>query len=161
MDATALLLSRIQFAFTISFHIIFPAFTIGLAAWLTVLEALHLRTGKQVYQTLFEFWLKIFGIAFGLGVVSGVVMGFQFGTNWSELSKMSGPIQGPLLSYETFTASSMTAAAAQSHIDDLAPNSFSRRLHCLANLSVRIMTVLIDKRSRQLNFQRLFFQQID
>jgi cytochrome bd ubiquinol oxidase subunit I len=104
MDATALLLSRIQFAFTISFHIIFPAFTIGLAAWLTVLEALHLRTGKQVYQTLFEFWLKIFGIAFGLGVVSGVVMGFQFGTNWSELSKMSGPIQGPLLSYETFTA---------------------------------------------------------
>jgi cytochrome d ubiquinol oxidase subunit I len=104
MDPTALLLSRLQFAFTISFHIIFPAFTIGLAAWLTVLEALHLRTGKIVYQVLFEFWLKIFGIAFGLGVVSGVVMGFQFGTNWSELSRMSGPIQGPLLSYETFTA---------------------------------------------------------
>jgi cytochrome bd ubiquinol oxidase subunit I len=104
MDPTALLLSRLQFAFTISFHIIFPAFTIGLAAWLTVLEALHLRTGKMVYQVLFELWLKIFGIAFGLGVVSGVVMGFQFGTNWSELSRMSGPIQGPLLSYETFTA---------------------------------------------------------
>ena len=86
MDPTVLLLSRLQFAFTISFHIIFPAFTIGLAAWLTVLEALHLRTGKTVYQVLFEFWLKIFGIAFGLGVVSGVVMGFQFGTNWSELS---------------------------------------------------------------------------
>ncbi len=110
MDATALLLSRIQFGFTISFHIIFPAFTIGLAAWLTVLEALHLRTGRQVYQTLFEFWLKIFGIAFGLGVVSGVVMGFQFGTNWSELSKMSGPIQGPLLSYETFTAFMLEAS---------------------------------------------------
>jgi cytochrome bd ubiquinol oxidase subunit I len=110
MDATALLLSRIQFAFTISFHIIFPAFTIGLAAWLTVLEALHLRTGKQVYRTLFEFWLKIFGIAFGLGVVSGVVMGFQVGTNWSELSKMSGPIQGPLLSYETFTAFMLEAS---------------------------------------------------
>ncbi len=110
MDATALLLSRIQFGFTISFHIIFPAFTIGLAAWLTVLEALRLRTGKQVYQTLFEFWLKIFGIAFGLGVVSGVVMGFQFGTNWSELSKMSGPIQGPLLSYETFTAFMLEAS---------------------------------------------------
>jgi cytochrome d ubiquinol oxidase subunit I len=110
MDATALLLSRIQFGFTISFHIIFPAFTIGLAAWLTVLEALHLRTGKQVYQVLFEFWLKIFGIAFGLGVVSGVVMGFQFGTNWSELSKMSGPIQGPLLSYETFTAFMLEAS---------------------------------------------------
>ena len=110
MDATALLLSRIQFGFTISFHIIFPAFTIGLAAWLSVLEALRLRTGKQVYQTLFEFWLKIFGIAFGLGVVSGVVMGFQFGTNWSVLSKMSGPIQGPLLSYETFTAFMLEAS---------------------------------------------------
>jgi len=110
MDATALLLSRIQFGFTISFHIIFPAFTIGLAAWLTVLEALHLRTGKQVYRVLFDFWLKIFGIAFGLGVVSGVVMGFQFGTNWSELSKMSGPIQGPLLSYETFTAFMLEAS---------------------------------------------------
>jgi len=110
MDPTALLLSRLQFAFTISFHIIFPAFTIGLAAWLTVLEALHLRTGKTVYQVLFEFWLKIFGIAFGLGVVSGVVMGFQFGTNWSELSRMSGPIQGPLLSYETFTAFMLEAS---------------------------------------------------
>src|SRR5215470_16952013 len=110
MDATALLLSRIQFAFTISFHIIFPAFTIGLAAWLTLLEGFYLRSGRQVYQVLFEFWLKIFGIAFGLGVVSGVVMGFQFGTNWSELSKMSGPIQGPLLSYETFTAFMLEAS---------------------------------------------------
>jgi cytochrome bd ubiquinol oxidase subunit I len=104
MDPTALLLSRLQFAFTISFHIIFPAFTIGLAAWLTVLEAMHQSSGKPVYRTLFEFWLKIFGAAFGMGVVSGVVMAFQFGTNWSVLSKMSGPIQGPLLSYETFTA---------------------------------------------------------
>ena len=77
MDATALLLSRIQFGFTISFHIIFPAFTIGLAAWLTVLEAMHMRTGRPVYQALFEFWLKIFGVAFGMGVVSGVVMGFR------------------------------------------------------------------------------------
>jgi cytochrome bd ubiquinol oxidase subunit I len=97
-------LSRIQFAFTISFHIIFPSLTIGLAAWLTVLEALYLATGRPTYRRLFEFWLKIFGVAFGLGVVSGVVMGFQFGTNWSELSKLSGPIQGPLLSYETFSA---------------------------------------------------------
>jgi cytochrome d ubiquinol oxidase subunit I len=104
MDATALLLSRIQFAFTISFHIIFPSFTIGLAAWLTLLEALHLGSGRPVYRVVFEFWLKIFGVAFGLGVVSGVVMAFQFGTNWSVLSKMSGPIQGPLLAYETFTA---------------------------------------------------------
>jgi cytochrome d ubiquinol oxidase subunit I len=109
MDPTAFLLSRIQFGFTISFHIIFPAFTIGLAAWLTVLEALHLRTGRPVYQALFEFWLKIFGVAFGLGVVSGIVMAFQFGTNWSVLSKMSGPIQGPLLSFETFWAFTLEA----------------------------------------------------
>lgn len=104
MDVTALLLSRFQFAFTVSFHIIYPSFTIGLAAWLTVLEGLYLATGRPAYRTVFEFWLKIFGLAFGLGVVSGIVMAFEFGTNWSVLSKMSGPIQGPLLSYETFTA---------------------------------------------------------
>jgi cytochrome bd ubiquinol oxidase subunit I len=109
MDTIALLLSRLQFAFTISFHIIFPSFTIGLAAWLTVLEALHLWTGRLAYRQVFEFWLKIFGIAFGLGVVSGIVMAFQFGTNWSELSRMSGPIQGPLLAYETFTAFALEA----------------------------------------------------
>src|SRR6202166_479679 len=110
MDMTALLLSRIQFAFTITFHIIFPSFTIGLAAWLTVLEALRLATGRPVYRVIFEFWLKIFGVAFGLGVVSGIVMAFQFGTNWSVLSKMSGPIQGPLLMYETFTAFMLEAS---------------------------------------------------
>ena len=110
MELTALLLSRLQFAFTVSFHIIFPSFTIGLAAWLTVLEALYLATGRPAYRLIFEFWLKIFGIAFGLGVVSGIVMGFQFGTNWSELSRMSGPIQGPLLSYESFTAFALEAS---------------------------------------------------
>src|SRR5207302_1925135 len=104
MNLTALLLSRLQFAFTISFHIIFPSFTIGLAMWLTVLEALYLATGRPAYRVVFEFWLKIFGVAFGLGVVSGIVMAFQFGTNWSEMARMSGPIQGVLLSYETFTA---------------------------------------------------------
>ena len=110
MDLSALLLSRLQFAFTVSFHIIFPSFTIGLAAWLTVLEALHLATGRPAYRIVFDFWLKIFGIAFGLGVVSGIVMAFEFGTNWSELSRMSGPIQGPLLTYETFTAFALEAS---------------------------------------------------
>jgi cytochrome bd ubiquinol oxidase subunit I len=104
MDATALLLSRLQFAFTISFHIIFPSFTIGLAAWLTLLEALYLATGRPAYRVVFEFWLKIFGVAFGLGVVSGIVMAFQFGTNWDVLARRTGPIQGALLSYEAFTA---------------------------------------------------------
>jgi cytochrome bd ubiquinol oxidase subunit I len=110
MDTTALLLSRLQFAFTVSFHIIFPSFTIGLAAWLTVLEALHLWTRRPAYRLVFEFWLKIFGIAFGLGVVSGIVMAFQFGSNWSVLARMSGPIQGPLLAYETFTAFALEAS---------------------------------------------------
>src|SRR5438045_6188150 len=110
MDMTALLLSRVQFAFTITFHIIFPSFTIGLAAWLTVLETLSFSTGRPVYRVIIDFWLKIFGVAFGMGVVSGIVMAFQFGTNWSVLSKMSGPIQGPLLSYEKFTAFTLEAS---------------------------------------------------
>jgi len=110
MDLTALLLSRIQFAFTISFHIIFPSFSIGVAAWLSLLEALHLATGRPAYRLVFEFWLKIFGVAFGLGVVSGIVMAFEFGTNWSEVSRTSGPIQGVLLSYETFTAFALEAS---------------------------------------------------
>ena len=109
-DMTAVLLSRIQFGFTVSFHIIFPAFTIGLAAWLAVLDGLNLATGREVYRTLFDFWLKIFGVAFGLGVVSGIVMAFQFGSNWSELSRRSGSIQGPLLAYESFTAFALEAS---------------------------------------------------
>jgi cytochrome d ubiquinol oxidase subunit I len=107
---TALFLSRLQFAFTVSFHIIYPSFTIGLAAWLTVLEGLCLWTGKPVYRRLFDFWLAIFALAFGLGVVSGIVMAFEFGTNWSRLSQATGPIQGPLLSYESFTAFALEAS---------------------------------------------------
>ena len=107
---TALLLSRVQFAFTVSFHIIFPSFTIGLAAWLTVLETFHLVTGRPVYRRLFEFWLRIFGVTFGLGVVSGIVLAFEFGMNWSRLSEVTGPIQGPLLVYESFTAFALEAS---------------------------------------------------
>ena len=94
MDQMALLLSRIQFAFTVSFHIIYPSFTIGLAAWLTVLQALYLATTRPAYRVVFDFWLKIFGLAFGLGVVSGIVMAFEFGTNWSELSRYLDPFRG-------------------------------------------------------------------
>jgi cytochrome d ubiquinol oxidase subunit I len=110
MEITALLLSRIQFAVTISFHIIFPAFTVGLAAWLCVLEARWLVSGRPVYRRLFEFWRVIFAVAFGMGVVSGIVMAFQFGTNWSELSRRTGAIQGPLLLYESFTAFALEAS---------------------------------------------------
>jgi cytochrome bd ubiquinol oxidase subunit I len=92
MEWTALLLPRGQFAFTVSFHIIFPSFTIGLAAWLTMLEPCHLAIAKPVYRRLFEFWLKIFGVTFGLGVVSGIVLAFEFGMNWSRLSEVTGPI---------------------------------------------------------------------
>jgi len=101
---TALELARIQFGFTISFHIIFPAITIGLASYLTVLEACWLRTGKQLYRDLYHFWAKMFAVNFGMGVVSGLVMAYQFGTNWSFFSDFAGSITGPLLAYEVLTA---------------------------------------------------------
>lgn len=101
---SALLLARIQFAFTVSFHILFPAITIGLGMWLIVLEGLWLKTKKPVYMDLYNFWVKFFAVSFGMGVVSGVVMAFQFGTNWSEFSKFSGSVTGPLLIYEVITA---------------------------------------------------------
>ena len=103
-DLDPLLLSRIQFAFTVSFHIIFPSFTIGLAAWLLVLEALYLRTGKPIYMEISRHWTKIFAVSFGMGVVSGVVLSYEFGTNWSELSRRGGNVIGPLMSYEVLTA---------------------------------------------------------
>ncbi|MBC7984040.1 MAG: cytochrome ubiquinol oxidase subunit I [Candidatus Obscuribacterales bacterium] len=99
-----LLLSRIQFGFVMSFHILFPAFTIGLASWLAFLGGMYLKTQRVVWRELYLFWLKIFAVSFGLGVVSGIVMSFQFGTNWSELSIRAGNILGPLLSYEVLTA---------------------------------------------------------
>jgi cytochrome d ubiquinol oxidase subunit I len=104
MELDPVILSRIQFAFVVSFHIIFPAFTIGLAAWLAVLEAAHLGTGRAIYRRVFEFWMKVFAVSFGMGVVTGIVMAFQFGTNWGVLAEKMGSVQGPLLGYEGFTA---------------------------------------------------------
>jgi cytochrome d ubiquinol oxidase subunit I len=95
----AAMLARIQFAFTVSFHIIFPAFSIGLASYLFVLEGLWLRTGDGVYLSLYRYWLRIFAVAFGMGVVSGLVISYQFGTNWSVFSDKAGPVIGPLLAY--------------------------------------------------------------
>ena len=100
----AVLLARIQFAFTVSFHIIFPAFSIGLASYLMVLEGLWLKTDNPVYLRLFKYWRKIFAVAFGMGVVSGIVMSYQFGTNWSVFSDKAGPVIGPLMAYEVLTA---------------------------------------------------------
>ena len=102
LDAT--LLARIQFGFTVAFHFIFPAFSIGLASYLAVLNGMYLRTRDEGYRILFEFWLKIFAISFAMGVVSGIVMSYQFGTNWSVFSDLAGPVIGPLMAYEVLTA---------------------------------------------------------
>ena len=104
MDLDPVFLSRIQFAFLISFHIIFPSFTIGLAAWLATIDGARLVTGNPLYRRVFDFWLKVFAVSFGMGVVTGIVMAFQFGTNWGVLAQKTGSIQGPLLGYEAFTA---------------------------------------------------------
>ncbi|EET47211.1 cytochrome ubiquinol oxidase subunit I [Thalassobium sp. R2A62] len=101
---SAEVLARFQFAFTVSFHIIFPAFSIGLASFLAVLNALYLGTRDETYLTLFNYWKKIFAVAFGMGVVSGIVMSYQFGTNWSVFSDRAGPVIGPLMAYEVLSA---------------------------------------------------------
>jgi len=104
MSLDALMLSRLQFAFTLAFHIIFPSFTIGLASFLAVLEALWLATRREAFQRLYLFWLKIFALSFGMGVVSGVVMSYEFGANWSVFSRVSAGVIGPLLAFEVLTA---------------------------------------------------------
>lgn len=101
---TALELARIQFGFTVSFHIIFPAITIGLASYLAVLEGLWLWKQERVYRELYHFWSKVFAVNFAMGVVSGLVMAYQFGTNWSHFSAFAGGVTGPLLAYEVLTA---------------------------------------------------------
>ena len=103
-SSAAVTLARAQFAFTVSYHFIFPAFSIGLASYLAVLEGLWLKTGKAIYLDLFMYWLKIFSVAFGMGVVSGIVMSYEFGTNWSVFSHSAGPVIGPLMAYEVLTA---------------------------------------------------------
>lgn len=100
----AVLLARLQFAFTMSFHIVFPAFTIGLASYLAVLETLWLATGREVYRNLLKYWMRVFSIAFGMGVVSGIVMSYQFGANWSAFTDVAGAVIGPLMAYEVMTA---------------------------------------------------------
>src|SRR6476469_7462451 len=104
MPLDPVLLARIQFGFTISFHIIFPAFTIGLAAYIATLLAIWVRTGKEHYRLLARFWTKIFAVSFGMGVVSGIVLSYQFGTNWSRFSVVTGNVIGPLIGYEVLTA---------------------------------------------------------
>src|SRR5207342_3546423 len=104
MTLDPVLLSRLQFFWVISFHILLPAFTVGLACYIAVLESLYLKTGDHTYFRVSAFWIKIFAVSFGMGVVSGIVMPFQFGTNWSRFSDNAGNIISPLLAYEGLTA---------------------------------------------------------
>lgn len=104
MDPHAVMLARLQFAFTISFHIIFPAFTIGLSAFIATLLVLWRRTGQDHYHRLARFWTKIFAVSFAMGVVSGIPLSYQFGTNWSRFSVVVGNVIGPLIGYEVLTA---------------------------------------------------------
>src|ERR1700693_6154426 len=104
MSLDPLTLSRIQFAWVIGWHILLPAFTLGIASYIALLEGLHLCTGREFYLRVSNFWIRIFAVAFGMGVVTGIVMPFQFGTNWSRLSDAAGNIISPLLAYEGLTA---------------------------------------------------------
>jgi cytochrome d ubiquinol oxidase subunit I len=137
---TALNLARAQFAFTISFHFIFPAFSIGLASFLAVLEALWLKTGKKVYANLYRYWVKIFAIVFAMGVVSGIVMSYQFGTNWAVFSDKAGPIVGPLMAYEVLSAFFLEAGFLGVMLFGI--NKVGPRLHFLATCMVAAGTLL-------------------
>jgi cytochrome d ubiquinol oxidase subunit I len=140
MELDALTLSRIQFAFTISFHIIFPAFTIGLASWLVALEFSWLRTDDELYRNLFRFWSKIFAVSFGLGVVSGIVMSFQFGTNWSRFSEFAGNVIGPVIQYEVITAFFLEAAFLGIML--FGWEKVGNRLHVFATCMVALGTLI-------------------
>ncbi len=134
----ALTLARIQFAFTISFHFIFPAFSIGLASFLMVLEGLWLKTGKPLYLDLFKYWLKVFAVAFAMGVVSGIVMSYQFGTNWSVFSDRAGPVIGPLMAYEVLTAFFLEAGFLGVMLFGM--NRVGKKLHFAATCLVALGT---------------------
>ncbi len=136
----ALDLARIQFAFTVSFHILFPSFTIGLASYLAVLEGLWLWTGREVFHTLARFWSRIFAVSFGMGVVSGVVMSYQFGTNWSRFADIAGNVLGPLLSYEVLTAFFLEAGFLGIML--FGWNRVGRGLHFLATCMVAVGTLI-------------------
>ena len=135
-----ILLARIQFAFTVSFHIIFPAFTIGLASFLLVLEALWLITKRSIYIQLFRYWLVIFAVAFAMGVVSGIVMSYQFGTNWGPFSELTAPVLGPLLAYEVLTAFFLEAGFLGVMLFGL--NRVGKGLHFTATALVAIGTLI-------------------
>jgi cytochrome d ubiquinol oxidase subunit I len=140
LDLHALDLARLQFAFTVSFHILFPAITIGLASFLLVLEALWLKTDNNVYRDLYHFWSKVFAVNFGMGVVSGLVMAYEFGTNWSGFSAFAGSVTGPLLTYEVLTAFFLEAGFLGVML--FGWHRVGRRLHLFATAMVACGTLM-------------------
>src|SRR5262244_2454447 len=110
MDLDPVLLSRLQFAWVIGWHILLPAFTIGMASYIAILEGMHLVTGRSVYLRISMYWIRIFSVAFGVGVVTGVIMPFQIGTNWSRYADTAGNVLSPLFAYEGLTAFFLEAA---------------------------------------------------
>lgn len=140
MDTLAIDLARFQFAFTVSFHIIFPAFTIGLASYLAFLEGLWLKTNQEKYLQLYKYWIKIFAVSFGMGVVSGIVLSYQFGTNWSVFADKTGPILGPLMGYEVFTAFFLEAGFLGVMLFGM--NKVGKKLHFAATCIVAFGTFL-------------------
>ena len=136
----AIILARAQFAFTMAFHILFPAFTIGLASYLAMLETLWLATGREAYLNLFRYWLKPFALAFAMGVVSGIVMSYEFGTNWSVFADRTGPIIGPLMAYEVLSAFFLEAGFLAIMLFGL--KRVGKRLHYASTLLVATGTLL-------------------
>ncbi|WP_094711317.1 cytochrome ubiquinol oxidase subunit I [Hahella sp. CCB-MM4] len=136
----AALLSRIQFAFTISYHIIFPTLTIGMAVYLATMEGLWLKTGREIYLRQARFWQKPFAITFGMGVVSGVVLSYEFGTNFSRFSEIVGPVLSPLLSYEVLTAFFLEAGFLGIML--FGWKKVSPKVHFAATLIVAVGTLL-------------------
>jgi cytochrome d ubiquinol oxidase subunit I len=110
MDLDPVVLSRFQFAWLIGWHILMPAFTVGMACYIAILEGFHFATGRQIYLRVSMFWIRIFSVAFGVGVVSGVIMPFQFGTNWSRYADATSNVLGPLFAYEAINAFFLEAA---------------------------------------------------
>ena len=137
---TAIDLARFQFAFTVSAHITFPAFSIGLASYLAVLEGLWLWTRDEAYLKVFKYWKTIFAVVFGMGVVSGLVMSYQFGTNWSVFADKTGPVLGPLMGYEVLTAFFLEAGFLGVMLFGL--ERVGPRLHFFATLMVAVGTLI-------------------
>ncbi|MDT3706536.1 MAG: cytochrome ubiquinol oxidase subunit I [Thiobacillus sp.] len=140
MDLDAIFLSRLQFAFTLGFHILFPTLTLGVAPFLVLLEVLWLRSGKELYMRLYRFWAKLFGLAFGMGVVTGVVLSFEFGTNFALFSRATGNVLGPLFAYEVLMAFFLEAGFLPVML--LGWGRVGMRLHLFATCMVALGSVL-------------------